>query len=306
MPVKHCLWGKCSSDSLKQAFVWAKPAGVPTASPMSAKLSLFLLKTWRHISHVIDSSKAPPSSPRPHLPLPPPPPPPPPTPHPTPPPSLQLIQFFDPCYVDAQTSGFVGLGINAFPDLRVHYFCVPCCVCWYEHLQINHLSLDSSKQQWRQQKEEGTWNRIKRNKETIWSASCGYPTWFCTKWRAGEKIRNILWIWCVQAKKTEKTEDIDKSLESVDGPVKAIVAHCWVNDIRTKDPKDVSKTMMKLLKRILKDRPNLKVIVSKILPMKDSNLQAKREIFNALVFLFFIFLFFSELVEDPNISFVAH
>ena len=64
--------------------------------------------------------------------------------------------------------------------------------------------------------------------------------------------------------------------------------------------------MMKLLKRILKDRPNLKVIVSKILPMKDSNLQAKREIFNALVFLFFIFLFFSELVEDPNISFVAH
>ena len=32
--------------------------------------------------------------------------------------------------------------------------------------------------------------------------------------------------------------------------------------------------------------------------MKDSNLQAKRELFNALVF--------SELVEDPNISFVAH
>ena len=26
--------------------------------------------------------------------------------------------------------------------------------------------------------------------------------------------------------RTEKTDDIDKSLESVDGPVKAIVAHC--------------------------------------------------------------------------------
>ena len=85
------------------------------------------------------------------------------------------------------------------------------------------------------------------------------------------------------SKKTEKTEDIDKSLESVDGPVKAIVAHCGVNDIRTKDPTDVSKAMMKLLKRILKDRPNLKVIVSKIPPVKDSNLQAKRELFNALV-----------------------
>ena len=84
--------------------------------------------------------------------------------------------------------------------------------------------------------------------------------------------------------RTEKTDDIDKSLESVDGPVKAIVAHCGVNDIRTKDPKDVSKKMVKSLKGILKDRPNLKVIVSKIPPVKDSNLQAKREIFNALVF----------------------
>ena len=41
--------------------------------------------------------------------------------------------------------------------------------------------------------------------------------------------------------------------------------------------------MVKSLKRILKDRPNLKVIVSKIPPVKDSNLQAKRELFNALV-----------------------
>ena len=28
---------------------------------------------------------------------------------------------------------FVGLGINVFPGLCLHYFCVPCCVCWYEH-----------------------------------------------------------------------------------------------------------------------------------------------------------------------------
>ena len=88
--------------------------------------------------------------------------------------------------------------------------------------------------------------------------------------------------------RTEKTDDIDKSLESVDGPVKAIVAHCGINDIRTKDPKDVSKKMVKSLKGFLKDRPNLKVIVSKIPPVKDSNLQAKRELFNALGFFFFL------------------
>ena len=84
--------------------------------------------------------------------------------------------------------------------------------------------------------------------------------------------------------KPEKT--VYKSLESVDRPVKAIVAHCGINDIRTKDPKDVSKKMVKQLKGILKDRPNLKVIVSKIPPVKDSNLQAKRELFNALVVVF--------------------
>ena len=74
--------------------------------------------------------------------------------------------------------------------------------------------------------------------------------------------------------RTEKTDDIDKSLESVDGPVKAIVVHCAINDIRTKDPKAVSKKIVKSLKGILKDRPNLKVIVSKISPVKDSNLRA--------------------------------
>ena len=39
------------------------------------------------------------------------------------------MQFCDLCYMDAQTSGFVGLGTNAFLGLCVHYFCVPFCVC---------------------------------------------------------------------------------------------------------------------------------------------------------------------------------
>ena len=56
-----------------------------------------------------------------------------PPPPPPPPLSPQLMQSCDLCYLAAQTSGFVGLGINAFPGLCVHYFCVPCCVCWYEH-----------------------------------------------------------------------------------------------------------------------------------------------------------------------------
>ena len=77
-----------------------------------------------HMSSTTQKPRLPP--PDPHLPLPAAPPPPRP---PPPPPSPQLMQFCDPCYVDAQTSGFVGLEINAFPGLCVHYFCVPCCVC---------------------------------------------------------------------------------------------------------------------------------------------------------------------------------
>ena len=56
--------------------------------------------------------------------------------------------------------------------------------------------------------------------------------------------------------------------------------------------------MVKSLKGILKDRPNLKVIVSKIPPVKAPDLQAKRDLSNALVC--------SELVENPDVSFVAH
>ena len=52
----------------------------------------------------------------------------------------QPMQSCDLCWVDVQTSGFVGLGINTFSGLCVHYFCVPCCVCWYEHsLKSNKL-----------------------------------------------------------------------------------------------------------------------------------------------------------------------
>ena len=54
-----------------------------------------------------------------------------------------------------------------------------------------------------------------------------------------------------------------KSLESVTGPVKAIVVHCGINDIRTKDPKAASISMVKSLKRILDDRPNLKIVGGK-------------------------------------------
>ena len=69
-----------------------------------------------------------------------------------------------------------------------------------------------------------------------------------------------------------------ESLESTVGPVTAIVAHSRISDIRTKDPKAASKSIVKSLKGILKNRPNLKVVVSNRPPAKDPNLQTKRDI----------------------------
>ena len=57
-----------------------------------------------------------------------------------------------------------------------------------------------------------------------------------------------------------------KSLESVTGPVKAIVVHCGINDIRTKDPKAASISMVKSLELILDDSPNLKIVGRKYHP----------------------------------------
>ena len=82
--------------------------------------------------------------------------------------------------------------------------------------------------------------------------------------------------------KNYNIEETVKSLESVAGSVKTIVVHLGI---------------MILEQKISKDHPNLK-IVSKIPSVKDTNLQAKRDLFNALVC--------SELVENPDVSFVAH
>ena len=48
----------------------------------------------------------------------------------------------------------------------------------------------------------------------------------------------------------------------------------------------------------MKEYPKRKVVIDKIPSVKDPSLQAKRDRFNSLVF--------AELVEEPEVSFVAH
>ena len=77
-----------------------------------------------------------------------------------------------------------------------------------------------------------------------------------------------------------------KSLESVAGSVKATVVHCstlrdqgsMINDIRTKDPEDASKAMVKSLKAILKDRSNLKLSSVKYHPRKTQTYKQRETV----------------------------
>ena len=89
-----------------------------------------------------------------------------------------------------------------------------------------------------------------------------------------------------------------RSLESVARPVNAITVHCRINDIKRKDPKSASKSLVKSLRGIAKDHSKIKVLISKLPPVKDPNLQVKRDLFSALVF--------SELAEETDVSFVAY
>ena len=55
------------------------------------------------------------------------------------------MQFCDLCYVDAQTSGFVGLGINAFPAYVyiIFVYRVVYVDMSTRSSQLNHLNLES-------------------------------------------------------------------------------------------------------------------------------------------------------------------
>ena len=56
--------------------------------------------------------------------------------------------------------------------------------------------------------------------------------------------------------KTSTIEDINKTVNVLDyvaGPVDAIAVHCGINDIKSKDPKTVGKSLVKSLREIVKE-----------------------------------------------------
>ena len=90
------------------------------------------------------------------------------------------------------------------------------------------------------------------------------------------------------------TKSATKACQNLD----AIVLHCGINTLRHKTPQTASSDFVAAVNKIQSEHPKVKVVVSKISPVKDPTLHAKSDLFNALVC--------AEFVDNKNISVISH
>jgi hypothetical protein len=105
--------------------------------------------------------------------------------------------------------------------------------------------------------------------------------------------------------KAPTISDLDKAYKEASckctGTPDAIVIHCGINDLKDHSglsPKEASDNFSKSVENITKNHPSARVIISRIPPSKNKDLEAKRELFNAHVF--------SSLQSKNNITFVSY
>ncbi|KAL8560452.1 hypothetical protein ACOMHN_062554 [Nucella lapillus] len=91
---------------------------------------------------------------------------------------------------------------------------------------------------------------------------------------------------------------LDKTSFSSNSEMDALVIHCGVNDIKNSDPNNASKKLANCIKNVAAVYPRTKIVVSKIAPVRDSELDVKRDLFNALLS--------SELHNVENVSLANH
>ena len=97
-------------------------------------------------------------------------------------------------------------------------------------------------------------------------------------------------------------DDVENAVDTLSKkseiPPDAICIHCGINDVKRKDARTAATSMVTCVKNIRKKYPNTKVIVSKISPTHDLNLEIKRNLFNASVC--------SELFDIRGITTISH
>lgn len=103
------------------------------------------------------------------------------------------------------------------------------------------------------------------------------------------------------ARKAYNIEDISSSVTTATSStetVDAIVIHCGLNSIKRADPQKSSEIFVNKVKQISADHPQSKIVISKVAPVQDAELEVRRNLFNALNS--------TKLYNNKNISFVDH
>eukprot|EP00745_Piridium_sociabile_P001792 TRINITY_DN11087_c0_g1_i1.p1 TRINITY_DN11087_c0_g1~~TRINITY_DN11087_c0_g1_i1.p1 ORF type:complete len:744 (+),score=146.97 TRINITY_DN11087_c0_g1_i1:98-2329(+) len=102
----------------------------------------------------------------------------------------------------------------------------------------------------------------------------------------------------VKKKIMHKLEDEENMLEKTKATPDAILLHCGINNLKNETAKSASLKMTQIVQNIRKDMGETDIVVSQAIPSGDDELEAKRKLYNALVF--------SELYTDGKVSFLDY
>ena len=105
----------------------------------------------------------------------------------------------------------------------------------------------------------------------------------------------------IKSSRAYRIEQIEKALDSAtanEPQPEAILIHCGINNLQEKDATTAAKSMLASVQNIKKKHPRSKIVLSKIAPTRDPNLEVKRNLFNALIT--------AELFDSKLITTVSH
>ena len=91
---------------------------------------------------------------------------------------------------------------------------------------------------------------------------------------------------------------LQKETDKLKAKVDAVVIHVGINDLKKKSPSEASSDFVQNIKQVKEKLPNIRLLISKVAPVRDEEKNANRELFNALTK--------SALRGSPDILFVDH
>lgn len=102
----------------------------------------------------------------------------------------------------------------------------------------------------------------------------------------------------VKKKNIYKLENYEKELGKIKSTPEVLLLHCGVNNLKNESADATSQKMVQVIQKIREDFGETQIVISQATPTSDDELEAKRKLYNALVF--------GELFKMKNVSFIEH